>query len=93
MNIFVAKLSPETKNEDLQELFEEFGVVNSAKVIMDRETGNSKRYGFVEMENDDEAMSAIERLNDSEFDNSRIVVKKARPKIEQRRPSYSQRRY
>lgn len=93
MNIFVAKLSPATKSEDLQELFEEFGVVNSAKVIMDRETGKSKRYGFVEMENDDEGMAAIDRLNDSDFDNSRIVVKKARPKIEQRRPNYSQKRY
>jgi RNA recognition motif-containing protein len=82
MNIFVAKLSSRTKSEDLEQMFGEFGEVTSAKVIMDRETGYSKRYGFVEMPNDDEATAAIENLDDKEFDGTRIVVKKARPREE-----------
>ena len=80
MNIFVAKLSASTTGEDLQRLFSEYGEVTSAKVIMDRDTGNSKRFGFVEMANDDEGKQAIEELNDSEFDNSTIVVKVAKPR-------------
>ena len=80
MNIFVAKLSPRTTDESLLELFQEFGEVSSAKVIFDRETGNSKGYGFVEMPDDSEALQAIEGLNESEFQGSTIVVKKARPK-------------
>jgi len=82
MNIFVAKLSSRTTGEDLRELFSTFGEVTSAKVIMDRVTGYSKRYGFVEMANDDEAEEAISKLNESELDNSVIVVKKARPRNE-----------
>lgn len=85
MNIFVAKLSPETDNTSLQELFENYGVVDSAKVIFDRDTGNSKGYGFVEMPNDEEALQAIEALNETEFDGNSIVVKKARPRENQRR--------
>ena len=80
MNIFVAKLSPRTDNASLQQLFEEFGEVESAKVIFDRETGNSKGYGFVEMPDEEEALQAINDLNESEFEGSEIVVKKARPK-------------
>ena len=90
MNIFVAKLSGTTTGDDLLELFREYGEVISAKVVFDRETGNSKRFGFVEMANDNEAHKAINELNDSEFNNSKIVVKKARPKNEapQRRNNY-----
>jgi RNA recognition motif-containing protein len=80
MNIFVAKLSPRTTDESLLELFQEFGEVSSAKVIFDRETGNSKGFGFVEMPDDSEALQAIEGLNESEFQGNTIVVKKARPK-------------
>jgi len=80
MNIFVAKLSPRTTDESLFDLFQEYGEVASAKVIFDRDTGNSKGYGFVEMPDENEASQAIEGLNDSEFDGNTIVVKKARPK-------------
>jgi RNA recognition motif-containing protein len=82
MNIFVAKLSGTTTGDDLLELFREYGEVISAKVIFDRETGNSKRFGFVEMANDDEAQNAINELNEKDFKNSNIVVKKASPKPE-----------
>lgn len=80
MNIFVARLSAGTTNSSLQQLFEDYGEVSSAKVIFDRETGNSKRYGFVEMPNDEEALQAIEGLNETEFEGNNIVVKKAKPR-------------
>ena len=82
MNIFVAKLGPNTTNEDLQEVFSNYGEVLSAKVIMDRETGHSKRFGFVEMKNDEEGYAAIQALNESELDDSQIVVKKSQPNRE-----------
>ena len=96
MNIFVAKLSSATTSDDLRDLFEEYGEVDKANVIIDRATGYSKKFGFVEMPNDSEAFKAIEELNECEYDNSVIVVKKARPKGEgqrnnSRRPSYSNR--
>lgn len=84
MNIFVARLNYDTTSEGLQEAFEEFGVVSSAKVVMDRDTGRSKGFGFVEMDNDDEAYAAIEALNETELDGRTIVVKKARPRTENR---------
>ncbi len=80
MNIFIAKLAAKTTGDSLRSLFEQYGSVDSSKVIMDRETGNSKRFGFVEMENDDEANSAIEALNETDFEGSTIVVKVANPK-------------
>jgi RNA recognition motif-containing protein len=82
MNIFVAKLSPTTTSEDLQELFGEYGQVVSAKVIFDKITGESKRFGFVEMKNSNEAQKAIDELDQCEYDNSTIVVKVAVPKTE-----------
>lgn len=80
MNIFVAKLNFSTTTEDLQSLFEQFGTVDSAKVIVDHETGKSKGFGFVEMNNDEEAQKAIDALNQTEFQERTIVVKEARPK-------------
>lgn len=82
MNIFVAKLNFKTTSEQLLALFEQFGEVSSAKVIIDKLTNRSKGYGFVEMPNDTEAYAAINELNESEVDGSTIVVKKARPKTE-----------
>jgi len=82
MNIFVAKLSSDTKGDDLQGLFENYGRVDSAKVIIDRETNQSKGFGFVEMPDDNEAQAAIDGLNETDFKGSRIVVKKARPRTE-----------
>lgn len=86
MNIFIAKLSANTTSDDLRNLFSEYGEVVSANVIFDRMTGRSKRYGFVEMKNDDEANKAIEELNEAEYDHSQIIVKKARPAGEGPRP-------
>ncbi len=80
MNIFVARLDYATQSEDLREVFEEFGDVSSAKVIYDRYTGNSRGFGFVEMDSDQAAMDAIHELDGAELDGRRIVVKKAKPR-------------
>ena len=80
MNIFVARLNYSSEESDLRELFERFGSVDSVKIIMDRETGRSKGFGFVEMSSDDDALIAIEELNESDFDGRTIVVKKAEPR-------------
>jgi len=79
MNLFVAKLSSSITGDDLQEIFSPYGEIKSAKVIFDRETGNSKGFGFVEMPNEEEANAAIEALNESEVDGNQIVVKEANP--------------
>ena len=80
MNIFVASLNFRTQEDSLHALFEEFGEVDSLKIIMDRETGRSKGFGFVEMSNDDDALKAIDALNESDFEGRTIVVKKATPR-------------
>jgi len=79
MNIFVARLSSKTRSEDLQQLFSKFGEVTSSKVIIDKNTGFSKRYGFVEMPDERAAYEAIEKLNNTELDGSQIVVKISAP--------------
>lgn len=79
MKIFAAKLSPNTTSESLQALFEQFGIVTSSKVIMDRETGRSKCYGFIEMEDDEQARQAIEALNGVEYEGATIATKEAIP--------------
>ncbi len=80
MNIFVAQLNFKIQSESLKQIFEEYGVVTSAKVINDQVTGRSKGYGFVEMADDSEALRAIEELNGAEVEGKTIVVKKANPK-------------
>ena len=82
MNIFVAKLSSGTKSQDLEQLFSKFGEVISANVVVDRQTGLSKRYGFVEMPDEQAAYEAIDKLNDTELDGSQIVVKLSIPKTD-----------
>jgi RNA recognition motif-containing protein len=80
MNIFVAKLNFDTDEFTLRSAFEEFGEVESVKIIMDKFTGKSKGYGFVEMPNEEEGNNAINELNESEVDGREIVVKKSEPR-------------
>tara|TARA_Y100001958_G_C20673904_1_gene191848 strand:+ start:49 stop:351 length:303 start_codon:yes stop_codon:yes gene_type:complete len=80
MNIFVTKLNYGTSEVSLKELFENYGEVSSAKIIMDRETGRSKGYGFVEIDDDSVAKQAIDELNETEFEGNTIIVKEARPR-------------
>ena len=85
MNIFVAGLSYQISEADLKELFEEYGAVSSAKIIFDRESGRSKGFGFVEMDDDSEGQRAIEELNGAEFDGRTLAVSVARPRTERPR--------
>ena len=77
MKIFVAGLPYDLDDAELEEIFEKFGKVVSAKVAIDRETGKSKGFGFVEMLNDAEAKEAIEGLNDISLGKKPLVVKQA----------------
>jgi len=87
MNIFCAKLNYDTKEDDLRSAFESFGEVSSVKIVMDKLTGRSKGYGFVEMPDDEEGNAAIQGLNDTELQGRTIVVKKANPRSDDRRSS------
>lgn len=80
MNIFVGSLPYQLQEEDLRALFEPFGEVSSAKLIMDRETGRSKGFGFVEMPDDESAQAAIDALNKSEVNGRSIAVSQAENK-------------
>ena len=77
--LFVGSMSFDTNEESLSQAFSKAGKVISAIVIKDRTTQRSKGFGFVEMENDDEADKAIEMYNDQELDGRRVAVNEARP--------------
>ena len=77
MNLFVAGLPYDLDDAELMEIFEKFGTVKSAKVAMDKETGKSKGFGFVDMPNTEEANDAIENLNDISLGKKPLVVKQA----------------
>ncbi|HLF63814.1 MAG TPA: hypothetical protein VI603_08675 [Saprospiraceae bacterium] len=79
MDIFVAQLPSRVNEAMLESMFARFGAVDSARVVYDRVTGESKKYGFVSMPKDEEAQKAIDTLNDSELDGKKLVVKKAEP--------------
>ena len=80
MNIYISNLSYDVNDSDLRELFEEYGEVSSAKVIMDRETGRSRGFGFVEMSDDTQGQKAIDELNQAEYDGKVINVNVAKPR-------------
>jgi RNA recognition motif-containing protein len=79
-NIYVGNLVWECTPDDLLALFQEHGAVARAQVITDRETGRSRGFGFVEMENDAEAQKAIEALNGAEFRGRPLTVNEAKPR-------------
>ena len=82
MNIYISNLSYDVNDSDLRELFEEYGEVSSAKVIMDRETGRSRGFGFVEMSDDTQGQKAIDELNQAEYDGKVINVNVAKPRTD-----------
>ena len=88
MNIYVGNLSYDVGENELRQAFEEFGSVDTVKVIMDRYTDRSKGFGFVEMPEDDEAKSAISELNGKDLLGRQIKVNVARPREEGRRKSW-----
>ena len=94
MNIYISGLSFGINDADLNELFSAYGETSSAKVIMDRESGRSRGFGFVEMPNDTDGQKAIDELNGAEYDQKTISVSVARPREESpRNNGYNSRRY
>ena len=85
MNIYVANISFKATDADLKELFEEYGDVSSAKIIIDKETQRSRGFGFVEMADDTAAREAITKLNGANFQGKNLNVNEARPKTENSR--------
>ncbi len=80
MNIFVANLNFRVKTDQLQDLFEQYGEVDSVKIVTDRDSGRSKGFGFVEMADETAARNAISHLDNQELEGRNIVVKEARPR-------------
>lgn len=84
MNIYVGNLSKDVTDEDLQNMFSEFGNVRSVKIIKDLFSGESKGFGFIEMPGISEAQKAINELNTKELKGKKIVVNEARPRNDRR---------
>lgn len=80
INIYVGNLSFDSTEGDLKGLFEQYGAVDSAKIIVDQFTGRSRGFGFVEMRNREEGLRAIEELDSKEFSGRSLKVNEARPK-------------
>ncbi|PLY13490.1 MAG: RNA-binding protein [Sedimenticola sp.] len=90
MNIYVGNLSYRMTDDELRDIFAEHGEVSSAKIIMDRETGRSKGFGFVEMPDNKQAQEAIDALNDKDISGRNLRVNEARPRKDNgpRQPRY-----
>lgn len=86
MNIYVANVPYSVRDQDLRDLFEPFGEVTSAKIIMDKVTNRSRGFGFVEMADDTAGRAAIEANNGKNFQGRDLVVNEARPRTEGDRP-------
>lgn len=80
MNIYVGNLSRRTSEEELRQAFEAFGAVDTAAIIKDKFTGDSRGFGFVEMPSKDEAMAAINGMNGRDLDGRTLNVNEARPR-------------
>ncbi|MDD4589908.1 MAG: RNA-binding protein [Parabacteroides sp.] len=91
MNIYVSNLNFSTTSESFQELFAEYGEVESAKIITDKFSGRSRGFGFIEMPNDAEGQKAIDELNNTDFEGKTITVNIARPKTERSGGDYNNR--
>ena len=88
MNIYVGNLSYRMNDKELEEVFSKFGAVKSAKVIVDRETGKSKGFGFIEMEDSVAGAKAIEALNGNENEGRTLRVNEAQPRAEKPRRQF-----
>ncbi|MCB0836268.1 MAG: RNA-binding protein [Bacteroidetes bacterium] len=82
MNIYVGNIPYNFTEDDLNDMFSNFGEVTSAKIIIDRETGKSKGFGFVDMEDDEEGQEAIDGLNGRDINGRALKVNEAKPKSE-----------
>lgn len=91
MKIYVGNLSYSSTEEDIRAAFQQFGAVDTAELVIDRSTGRSRGFAFVEMGNDDEARAAIAGLNEKDLDGRSLKVNEARPRTD--RPERSNYRY
>jgi len=91
MKIYVGNLSYSSTEEDIRAAFQQFGTVDTAELVIDRSTGRSRGFAFVEMGNDDEARAAIAGLNEKDLDGRSLKVNEARPRTD--RPERSNDRY
>jgi len=82
MNIYVGNLSWSMTDDDLSNLFSQYGTVSSAKILKEKNTGRSKGFGFVEMEDDEAAKTAIATLNESEVQGRKLIVNESQPRPE-----------
>jgi RNA recognition motif-containing protein len=82
MNIYVGNLSWSMTDDDLSNLFSQYGAVTSAKILKEKNTGRSKGFGFVEMEDDEAAKTAIDTLNESEVQGRKLIVNESQPRPE-----------
>ena len=80
MNIYIGNLNYRVNEADLRQVLEEYGVVDSVKIILDRETRRSKGFAFAEMPNEEEARKAIAELNQAEYEGRQMVIKEALPR-------------
>ncbi|OFY29018.1 MAG: RNA-binding protein [Bacteroidetes bacterium RIFOXYA12_FULL_35_11] len=83
MTIYIGNVSYKLREDDLQAAFAEFGTISSVKIIKDKVTKKSKGYGFIEMDNEEEAERAIEAMNGKEFQGRALKVHKAHPRKEE----------
>ena len=88
MNIYIGNLSYTVKESDLRQVMEDYGTVDSAKLIIDRDTNRSKGFAFVEMPIEAEAINAIKDLDGAEYQGRQMVLKEATPKESAPRRSY-----
>ncbi len=93
MNIFVGNVSRNVNNDELKEAFEAYGAVSSAAIIMDKLTGTSRGFGFVEMPDNDEAKNAIDNLNGKELKGRALNVNEARPREDRPREDRPRRNF
>ncbi|MCL2065541.1 MAG: RNA-binding protein [Candidatus Cloacimonetes bacterium] len=94
MNIFVGNVSRNVTDTELRNAFEQYGAVKSAVILMDRDTGESRGFGFVEMDNVQEANNAIQNMNGYELKGRRLNVNEARPREDRpRQGGFQKRRY
>ena len=89
MNIYVGNLSWTMTDDDLMNLFTQYGTVSSAKILKDKMNGRSKGFGFVEMEDDEAAKTAIAALNETEVQGRKLIVNESQPRQEGDRPKRS----
>ncbi len=91
MNIYAGNLNYNLSEDELREIFENYGEVDSVKIVIDRESGRSKGFGFIEMPNEDEAKEALNALNGSDLKGRNLIVNQARERTQNNSQGFNRR--